>query len=140
MYADDPKSLNERWIQAFNERDWQTEGACRTADYRAHVSGAPGPLDSAGWEAFMRAFTTAFPDARITVDGAVSEGDTVASRWTITGTHRGDFQGVPPTGRPITMPGVDFSRVVDGRIAEHWAQFDALGVMQQIGALPGAGA
>jgi steroid delta-isomerase-like uncharacterized protein len=84
----------------------------------------------------MRTFTTAFPDAKIRIEDAVSDGDTVASRWTITGTHRGDFQGVPPTGRPITMKGVDFSRVVDGRVAEHWAQFDVLAVMQQIGALP----
>jgi predicted ester cyclase len=60
----------------------------------------------------------------------------VATRWTITGTHRGDFQGVPPTGRPVTMAGVDISRFVDGRIAEHWAQFDVLGVLQQIGAIP----
>ena len=137
MSKDDPKSLNVRWIQAFNERDWETEGACRTADFQAHVSGAPGPLDSAGWDAFMRAFTTAFPDAKITIEDAVSERSTVASRWIITGTHRGAFQGVPPTGRPITMRGIDFSRVADGRIAEHWAQFDVLAVMQQIGALPG---
>ena len=62
----------------------------------------------------------------------------MASRWIMTGTHRGDFMGVPPTGRPITMKGIDFSRVVHGKIAEHWAQFDAIGVMQQIGALPAA--
>ena len=137
MSADDPKSLNARWIQAFNEQDWAAESACRTADYRAHTSGVPVPLDAAGWDGFMRTFTAAFPDAKIVIEDSVSEGDTVASRWTITGTHQGDFQGVPPTGRPITMKGIDFSRVVDGRIAEHWAQFDVLAVMQQIGALPG---
>jgi steroid delta-isomerase-like uncharacterized protein len=136
MSADDPKSLNARWIQAFNERDWEAEGAYRSAAYQAHMSGAPVPLDTAAWEAFMNAFTTAFPDAKITIEDAVGEGDTVACRWTITGTHQGDFQGVPPTGRPITMKGIDFSRVADGRIAEHWAQFDILTVMQQIGALP----
>jgi predicted ester cyclase len=63
----------------------------------------------------------------------------VASRWTITGTHQGDFQGVPATGRQITINGIDMSRVVDGKIAEHWAQFDIVGVMQQIGALPSQG-
>jgi hypothetical protein len=59
-------------------------------------------------------------------------------RWTISGTHQDDFQGVPPTGRPITMKGIEFSRVVDGKIAEHWVQFDVLAVIQQIGAFPGA--
>lgn len=136
MTADDNKSLNLRWIQAFNERDWATEGACRTADYQAHMSGAPGPLDSDSWAGFMGQFTTAFPDAQISVEDSVSERDIVASRWTITGTHLGDFQGVPPTGRRITFNGVDFSRVVEGKIAEHWAQFDLLGVLQQIGAAP----
>ena len=136
MSADDNKNLNLRWIRAFNERDWATEAACRTPDYVAHMSGAPGPLDAAGWAGFMGTFTTAFPDAQISVDGSIAERDMVASRWTITGTHRGDFQGVPPTGRKVTMTGIDFSRIVDGKIAEHWAQFDVISVMQQIGASP----
>ena len=136
MSAEANKALNLRWIQAFNERDWTTEAACRTPDYVAHMSGAPAPLDAAGWEAFMGAFTAALPDAQISVEGSVAERDLVASRWTITGTHRGEFQGVPPTGRQVTMSGIDISRVVDGKVAEHWAQFDLLGVLQQIGALP----
>jgi predicted ester cyclase len=84
----------------------------------------------------MAMFTSAFPDARITIDGAVEEGDLVSSRWTITGTHQGPFQGVPATGKRVTIPGVDMSRVVNGQVAEHWAQFDLIGVMVQIGALP----
>ena len=136
MSAADNKNLNLRWIQAFNERDWATEAACRTDDYEAHMQGAPGPLDAAGWASFMGLFTTAFPDAQITVDASISEGDLVASRWTMIGTHRGDFQAVPATGRQITMNGIDFSRVVDGKVAEHWAQFDVVGVLQQIGAMP----
>ena len=136
MSADDHNDLNRRWIEAFNKRDWGTEAACRTADYQAHTSGAPGPLDAAGWAGFMQSFTTAFPDAQITIEGSISEQNMVASRWTITGTHHGEFQGIPPTGRPIRMPGVDFSRVVDGKIAEHWSQFDVVGVLQQIGAMP----
>ena len=138
MSAADHNDLNRRWIEAFNARDWGTEAACRSADYRAHMSGAPGPLDSAAWDGFMQSFTRAFPDARITIGDSISERDMVASRWTITGTHRGDFQGVPATGRPITLAGVDFSRVVDGKIAEHWAQFDVVGLLQQIGAMPPA--
>jgi steroid delta-isomerase-like uncharacterized protein len=136
MSAEDNKNLNMRWIQAFNERDWATEAACRTADYQAHMSGMPGPIDSEGWAGFMGSFFTAFPDAQIALEGSLGERDLVASRWTITGTHRGDFQGVPGTGRQVTISGTDFSRVVDGKIAEHWAQFDLIGVMQQIGAMP----
>ncbi len=136
MSSGENKALNDRWIKAFNARDWPAEMACRSADYRAQMSGAPGPLDGAGWNAFMATFSTAFPDARISIDDAIAERDIVASRWTLTATHLGDFLGVPPTGRPITMHGVDFSRVVNGKIAEHWAQFDLIAVMRQIGAMP----
>jgi steroid delta-isomerase-like uncharacterized protein len=132
----DNKTLNERWVQAFNDRDWAAEAAFRTGDYVAHMQGAPSPLNADGWTAFLGVFATAFPDGKIVVDGAISEGDTVASRWTMSGTHGGEFQGVPPTGRQVTMKGIDFSRVVEGKIAEHWAEFDVIGVMQQIGAIP----
>lgn len=135
MNTDDNKNLNLRWIQAFNERDWAAEAACRIPDYIAHMSGMPVPLDAAGWAAFMQLFTAALPDAQIAVHGSLAERDLVASRWTITGTHRGEFQGVPPTGRQVTMSGIDISRCVDGKVAEHWAQFDLVGVLQQIGAL-----
>ena len=135
MSTDDGKSLNLRWIQAFNERDWPTEAACRAPDFVAHMAGVPGPVDNAGWMGFLSVFTTGLPDAQISVEGSIAERDMVASRWTISGTHRGLFQGVPPTGRQVTMSGIDFSRVVDGKIAEHWAQFDMVGALQQIGAL-----
>ena len=136
MSTDDNKTLNLRWIQAFNERDWQAETACRSRDFQAFVSGATEPLNADAWAAFMSAFAIAFPDAQISVDASVAERDIVASRWTLTGTHRGEFQGVPPTGTAVTMVGIDFSRVVDRKITQHWAQFDVIGVMQQIGAIP----
>jgi steroid delta-isomerase-like uncharacterized protein len=136
MSAEDSKRVNLQWIQAFNERDWVAEASYRTSDYVAHMSGIPMPLDGDGWHAFMIEFTQAFPDAQISVDASVGERDIVASRWTITGTHGGAFQGVPATGRLIGFAGCDFSRVVDGKVAEHWAQFDLVSVLQQIGALP----
>ena len=136
MPTQDPKTINRQWIQAFNYHDWEAEAACRTSDFQAHMSGSPGPLDSNAWGGFMQAFNSAFPDATITVEDEVSEGSIVASRWTLTGTHRGEFQGVPPTGNTIRASGVDFSRVENGQIAEHWAQFDLVALMQQIGALP----
>ncbi|MCE5288781.1 MAG: ester cyclase [Nocardiaceae bacterium] len=129
-----PKVLNELWVQAFNDRDWDAEAGFRHPSYAAHVQGAPVTLDSAGWAEFMGMFVAGFPDVQISIDSAVTERDTVASRWTMTGTHRGDFLGNAATGRQISITGIDFSRVVDGKIAEHWAQFDGLGLLQQIGA------
>ena len=132
----DLKSLNHRWIQAFNDRDWDTESAVRGETFRAWLSGFPEPLDNAAWSGFMRAFTDGFPDSRISIESSVAEGDTVASRWTLTGTHLGTFQGIPPTGRPMKFTGVEFNRVVDGRFVEHCSMFDNLALLRQIGAMP----
>jgi steroid delta-isomerase-like uncharacterized protein len=135
MSSDDNKNINLRWIQAFNERDWETEAAYRAPDFVAYLTAAPGPLDNPGWAEYMSTFTTGLPDAQIAIDTSVAERDIVASRWTLTGTHSGTFHGVPATGRQVTMVGVEMSRFADGKIVEHWAQFDVLGMLQQIGGL-----
>lgn len=136
MSREDHKTLNQDWVQSFNERNWTLESSFRTSDFRAHMSATPAVLDSDGWLGFLRGLTVSFPDVQITITHAIAEKDTVGCRWTMTGTHQGPFMGVPPTGRQMTIEGLDFSRVVDGKVAEHWAQFDAVSAMIQIGALP----
>ncbi len=131
--AGDLENLNRRWIAAFNERDWETERAVRSADFQAHLSGMAEPLDSAGWAGFMEAFTTGFPDAWIAIESCVADGDTVATRWTLTGTHRAEFQGIPATGREVKFSGIEFNRVVAGKLAEHWAMFDNVAMLRQLG-------
>ena len=134
--AGDLKSLNYRWIKAFNERDWATENAVRSANFHAYLSGTKEPMDNSAWSAFMIAFTSAFPDARISIESCIAEGETVVSRWTLTGTHQGAFQGIPPTGRSVKFTGLELNRVVDGRFVEHWSMFDNVALLQQIGAMP----
>lgn len=131
--VDDLKTLNLRWIQAFNDRDWEMERDIRTPDFRAVLSGVPEPLGNDAWSGFMVALTTAFPDSKISIDGCISEGDTVATRWHLTGTHLGTFQGIPATGRAVTFNGVEYNRVADGRFAEHCSMFDNVGLLRQIG-------
>jgi steroid delta-isomerase-like uncharacterized protein len=86
------------------------------------------------------AFRTAFPDLQIAHEDAVAAGDKVAIRWTARATHRGDFQGVPPTGKTIKMRGIDFFHLRGGKIAEAWIDFDVLGMLQQMGAVAAPGA
>lgn len=129
----DPKSLNHRWIQAFNDRDWEMERSLRGEGFRACLSGMEEPLDNAGWSGFMAAFTAGFPDSRIAIDSCIAEGDTVVTRWTLTGTHQGTFQGIPATGRAVKFGGIEYNRVADGKLVEHWAMFDNLALMRQIG-------
>ena len=78
---------------------------------------------------------TAFTQ-RWTVEDVVAEGDKVAARWTSTGTHTGDFMATAATGRAFTVAGVDFYRITDLKMAEHWHVVDMLGLMQQLGLLP----
>lgn len=133
--AADPRSLNYRWIQAFNDRDWQTERAVRSDDFLAYLSGIEGPLNNDGWSGFMAAFTTGFPDARITIESCIVEGNSVSARWTLTGRHQGEFQGIPATGRRVQFTGIEFNVVKGGKFVEHRSMFDNLALLRQIGAV-----
>jgi predicted ester cyclase len=129
------KAISRRWIEVFNERDDAAEADVRAHDYIAHAptSLEPAPLDSKAWTRFLAGFVEGFPDLQITVEDAVGEGDLVAQRVHFTGTHTGEFQGLPPTHRKVAFSGLELNRFVDGRVVEHWFQLDALGLLQQLG-------
>jgi steroid delta-isomerase-like uncharacterized protein len=129
------KAVSRRWIEVFNARDDAGEADVRADDYVAHapVSLEPTPLDSEAWTRFLAGFVEGFPDLKITVEDAVGEGDLVAQRVHFAGTHTGEFQGLPPTGRKVDFSGLELNRFVDGRVAEHWFQLDSLTLLQQLG-------
>lgn len=105
--------------------------------YVGHMTGSPAPLDRAGWLAFFREFRVAFPDAQFTIEDMIAEGDRVVMRLTMRGTHRGVFNGIAATGKSVVVAGTSIERVADGRIVEGWVTNDALGLLQQLGVLPG---
>jgi steroid delta-isomerase-like uncharacterized protein len=92
-----------------------------------------------GFKQGISPFFSAFPDLRVTTNAVLSEGDTVVCRYTWDGTHRGDFFGVPATGRRVTVSGISVYRVAGGKIVEEWWLEDLLGLMQQLGAIPAPG-
>ena len=103
-------------------------------------SAPPGiPADREGIKLLTAMFRGAFPDSHFTIEDMVAEGDKVATRKTFRGTHGGDFMGMPPTGRVVSMGLIDIVRVSDGRVVEHWAMGDSLGMMQQLGVIPQPG-
>jgi steroid delta-isomerase-like uncharacterized protein len=79
----------------------------------------------------------AFPDLQVTIEAQIAEGDLVATRWSAKGTHQGVFAGMQPTGKEIIVTAMHFHRLADGKITEHWEQFDFAGVVQQLGILSG---
>lgn len=78
-------------------------------------------------------YTTAFPDARFTIEQMIAEGDTVATRWTVNGTHKGKLSDNAPTNKQITLTGTSICRLLGGKIVESWSNWDALGMFQQLG-------
>jgi steroid delta-isomerase-like uncharacterized protein len=78
----------------------------------------------------------AFPDAQFTIGDEIAEGDKVVNHWTFRGTHQGEFGGIPPTGKTVTMTGIAIVRIADGKVAEIWDEVDALGLLRQLGVLP----
>src|SRR4029453_7875471 len=100
-------------------------------------SAFPGqPAGLAGMKTRWGMLFAAFPDFCITIDDLVAEGGRVSMRATGRGTHQGEFFGVPPTGTPVVFTEINVSRIVDGRMVEHWAERSTLEVLQQIGASP----
>ncbi len=93
----------------------------------------PGPE---GVKELIGMYRAAFPDIRFETGEMICEGDTVAHRWTFTGTHEGALMGVEPTGRRVEVAGVEMNRVENGRISASWTVSDSLGLMRQLGLTP----
>ena len=97
----------------------------------------PGPV---GFKQFSGWLRSAFPDLRYVVEDVIAEGDKVVVRWTWHCTHRGDFMGVPPTGKQATVSGMAIYRLAGGKCVERWVELSLLGLLQQLGAVPTPGA
>jgi predicted ester cyclase len=83
-----------------------------------------------------RMYRSAFPDVRLNIEEQVAEGDRVVTRWIGSGTHQGEMMGIAPTGNQIRVDGITISRIQEGKVVEDWELFNALGLMQQLGAVP----
>jgi len=132
--AAENEALVTRWYdEAINGHDVAVLDEILAEDI-AHESGAfpdePGP------RFIMEALFVGFPDITQTMDDVISADDTVVVRWTATGTHSGNFMGIPPTGRQFTIAGIDIHTMRGSRMAEHWHVVDQLAQMQQLGIIP----
>lgn len=102
--------------------------------FTAHFAGGP-PMDFRGFEPLASAFRAGFPDLRHELGDLVGEDDKVAVRLTLRGTHKGEFMGIPPTGKQIAVAVIAIYRIEGDKIAESWIVPDQMGLMQQIGAI-----
>ena len=102
--------------------------------FASHVPGG-ADVGVGAYTAAVQATHAAFPALVVTIHDQVAEGDKVVTRWSASGTHAGDFAGVPATGRPVTVTGIHIHRVQRGRLVEHWEELNLLGVLRQLGVL-----
>jgi steroid delta-isomerase-like uncharacterized protein len=89
-----------------------------------------------GFRQYAATVRAACPDGRFTIDDLIAEGDKVAIRWTLKGTHQGEFLGIPPTWRDLALIGISIHRIQEGKIIEGWDGYDALSLMHQLGVIP----
>ena len=92
-----------------------------------------------GFKQFATTYHTAFPEAHFTIEDTIAEGDTVVLRWTARGTHSGELLGIAPSGKQVTVSGITITLISHGKTVESWGEFDALGMLQQIGVIPKMG-
>ena len=103
-------------------------------DFRFYFAGSPVAMDLESYMEFLVARRAAFPERRFIVEDMIGEGDKVSARFTMRGTHKGEFRGIAPSGTELTMTGIDMIRISEGKLVEDRVEVDQLGIMQQLGA------
>ena len=131
------KQLVSQFFETLDRQDTEMmDQLVSSTNYFLHFSGMP-PMDwNENKKEFLAPFTKAFPDLRRNIVDMVAEGDKVAVSINVTGTYKGEFQGIPPTGKQVSFTAMDVLTIIDGKITEEWATADMMGLMQQIGAIP----
>ena len=104
-----------------------------------HDPSAPGVQGHEGIKQLVTMNRTAFPDLHFTIEDQIAEGDKVVTRWMAGGTHQGEFNGIPATGRKGSVTGITISRIAGGKIVEENTNWDTLGLLQQLGVIPPMG-
>lgn len=133
-------AAQNRIAGAINEGNWEILRQGYTANVKEHD---PAPGQKPGPDGFVEFFRTvraAFPDFKLSTEHMVADPDNVALAYTMTGTHRGTFQGIAPTGKKIRARGMMIARFEGGKIAERWGSSDELGILKQLGATIMSGA
>ena len=141
MSVEQNKALVRQMVEEiFNRGNTSLAAEFLAPDFVEREELPPGiPSDREGVTQLTTMLRSAFPDFKATIDDIIAEGDKVVIRQTWTGTHKGEFMGVPPTEKSVSFGVIDIIRVAGGKFVEHWGQMDSMGLMQQLGAIPTPG-
>lgn len=134
---EDNKKIARQTFEAFEKHDLNLLDALTDQNkFKMHLPGIAEPLNFKEAKEFNNEYNKAFPDAKVSIDFQVAEGEYVFTRVTYNGTNTGEFQGMPASNKKTTVTGSSIQRIVNGKIVEEWDEFDQLGMLKQIGAIP----
>jgi steroid delta-isomerase-like uncharacterized protein len=137
MSAEQNKSVVRRWVEeGWNKGNLTVVDQIYTPDFVQHEPAPERVNSSEALKQYVRGYLTAFPDLHFHIEDLVADGEKVVWRFSSTGTHKGDFMGIPPTGKIGYVTGMVMFRLENSRIAEAWVNIDALGLLQQLGVIP----
>jgi steroid delta-isomerase-like uncharacterized protein len=134
--SDDARRLVARFYDGINAGNLDVIDELIADDFLEREEFPGISQDKDGVRQFFTIFRTAFPDMRMEAHEVVVDGDLACVRATFSGTHEGDFMGMPPSGKRFAVTGFDMVRIRDGQVIEHWGVMDAMKMMQQLGAMP----
>ena len=131
------KAIVRLMIEELDKANWALFNELHAPNFVYHGPASPKPLTREELEQFIRMLYAAFPDLHHTIEDMIAEGDKVVARFSIRGTHKGEFQGIPATGKKVTLTVTIIFHIAGGKISEAWEEADMMGFMRQLGAIPG---
>ena len=134
--ASENEALISQILELINQRKLDAAFEFYAEDYIYHGPGGQELRGRDGIRGLWEVFLKAFPDLTSTVDDVISQGDKLVLRWTVQGTHTGEFLGIPASNKKISLPITEIFRIANGQLVEAWDQYDRMHLMQQIGAIP----
>lgn len=138
--SEENKAIVRRYIEeAFNNRNTDLIDELVSEAHVDHHIPPELPRGPEGIKLWFNGAFSAFPDSHITAKDVIAEGDKVTTRFEITGTHQGEFMGIPATGKKFSITGIAIARIADGKLVEWWENADVMGMMQQLGVIPSPG-
>ncbi len=137
MSAEENKALARRVIEEmFNKGNLDVADELLAPDYVDHDPAMPEDIHGPeGFKQYVSGYRSAFSDLHIEIEEQIAEGDLVATRWTGTGTHDGELAGIAPTGKRVTLPGMEIVRISGGKLVEGWEGYDSMNLMRQLGVM-----
>lgn len=139
MSTEENKSLVRRFFEEGPSKgNLSAANELLSPDFSMHIP-LPAPPGTEGINEVITTCRAAFEHLNVTIEDLIAEGDKVTARFTARGIHKGDFMGLPATGRQITMTGIEIFRIKDGKIVELWGEVNLVGLMQQLGIFPSPG-